>query len=252
MTFLKYVNLKYVNVSAFLLLLMATAPIAHAGLMKFTYTSKPLPIQSAFMEGYPDSSVDLNDWVAPSFTLTFTAPEQDLTLKKNTSFFMGDAQLTMQENFILNNVHIRPQSYGRVSLDADGQVTGWNLILFLTEFIPHDATHFDKYLLQLASARFDIVSRYGSGTCNCDSIRESFHPVYYSPRSNTYTRLVNLERYYGDINETNQWQVDRIAVPEPHSIGLIALALSALFIRRRASLLTAVSGRVKKHPPIVS
>ncbi|HEY8939091.1 MAG TPA: hypothetical protein VIM59_02835 [Cellvibrio sp.] len=221
--------LRYLTMKMFLLLLLIQSSAANA-LLLFTYTSNPLPWQASYNEGYPD---DLGSDIAPSFTLSFTAPEQDWTLKKSTNFFMENPSITLTDNYILEQIDIRSLSYGRVTLDQNGAVSGWNLILFLTEYIAPGATPFEKYLYQLASERIDIVSRYGSNTCNCDSFKKHFYPLYYFPRSNTYMRLAQQDRFYGDSNSPGQWTISHINVSEPPALGLMVIGLGSLFFYRR-------------------
>ena len=221
--------LRYLTMNFFLLLLLIQASAANAVLL-FTYTSNQLPWQASYSES---ESVEWGNDIAPSFTLSFTAPEQDWTLKKNTNLFMENPSITLTDNYILEQIDIRSLSYGRVTLDKNGDVTGWNLILFLTEYIAPNATPFEKYLYQLTSERIDIVSRYGSDTCNCDSFKKHFYPVYYFPRSNSYMRLVQQDRFYGDSNDPGQWTISHINVSEPPALGLLVIGLGSLMFYRR-------------------
>lgn len=219
--------LRYFPASIFLLLMLNTS--ANAALL-FTYTSNDLLWQESYSAGYP---FDLGGEISPSFTLTFTAPYVDWTQKKSTHFYMENASISVDENHILQNINISSLSTGRVTLDQNGQVTGWNLILFLTEFLAADATPLEKYLHGLVASNIDIVSRYGADTCNCDSLKKKFHPLYYYPRSNTYERLAKQERFYGGDNNPDQWEVSHIEVSEPKTIALLAIGLGSLFLFRR-------------------
>ncbi len=214
--------------AGFLLGLMFHTAGASATLL-FTYTSKDLLWKESYNQGSPE---DTGNDISPSFTLTFTAPYADWTQKKSTNFYMQNASITVDENYILNQIDIGSLSSGRVTLDQQGNVVGWNLILFLKEFLAADASGLEKYLHGLAADNIDIVSRYGANTCNCDSLKKKFHPLYYFPRSNTYMRLAKQERYYGYENSAGQWQVSRIHVPEPATTTLFLFGLAGLAATR--------------------
>lgn len=199
--------------------------------LQFTYTSPELPLIAAFYDGSPweDYPHELREPL--SFTLSFKAEEQDLSLKPVTHFFMDDFVFSLNapvaDGIFNYPMRVSPVSYGRVSLNKKGEIVGWNLIMTITELITPETDMQEVY----AADRWEtIVSRGGAGTCNCDvfTSRVNVHTWHY-----VWIQLAPLRFDYSNSNSVDNWTLEKIAVPEPTSVGLLLMgALGFLGIHR--------------------
>lgn len=219
---------------AYCLALMAVVFTAPASAyMKFTYTSPELPLTQALYDGEPWDHPDYWGIQPLSFSLSFTAEEQDLSRKPVTDFYMNSdfefAFNTNPENEVFNYpMRVSPVSYGRISLNRMGEIVGWNLNITITELITPDT---DIEHLRVADHWETISSRSGANTCNCDLIinRVNVHTWHY-----VWIQLAPLQFDYSNLNSAANWTVERIPVPEPIGMGLLLAAGLGVFGIRRA------------------
>ena len=198
-----------------------------AALLKFTYTSDPLPLSAAYYEGelwdYPEEIEPLN------FTMTFTAEEKDLSLKPTTSFLMDDFSFALNSSYYVFDYPLRlsPASYGRVSLNKAGDIVSWNLLLDMSELITPET---DLGEHRVANRKISIVSRGGANTCNCDLLtgRIHVHTWHYH-----WIQLAPLKFEFMNTNHIDNWTIERIPVTEPNSTGLFLAGLLGLMSLRR-------------------
>lgn len=201
--------------------------------MKFTYTSPELPLTNALYDGEPwwdDYPFEVREPV--SFSLSFTAAEQDLSRKAVTDFYMDDFDFTF--NFVPSYdifaypMRVSPASYGRISLNRMGEIVGWNLIITITELITPDT---DIERVHVADYWELIQSRGGAGTCNCDLLisRLNVHTWH-----GAWIQLAPIQFDYSNVNSADNWTVERVPVPEPMGFALLFTGLAGLFgLRRR-------------------
>lgn len=193
--------------------------------LQFTYTSQPLPLTSYLVEG---SSQDLIDppLAAPAFTLSFRAPEQDLSLQPLTPFIAESFafSLTTEPNYIDYPIDIDPASYGQVSLTGDGTVAGWDLMVQMKELITPET---DLQIYEMSDHHVSVVSNSETG----DQLISRFHPVTWH-REN-WIQLVQLEFAFTNESERGSWTVEQIDLPEPGLAGLLVTGLSLLLWSRR-------------------
>lgn len=196
--------------------------------LKFTYTSDELPLTAAFTDGYP-SDTEYVEWYPLSFTVSFDVEEKDLSLKPVTDFFMEDFSFEFhsEHNLLYYPLRLSPASYGRVSLNREGEVVGWNLTIAITELLLPDT---DIWSFLNVNHRVDISSRGGSGTINTDNFFVQFHPITWHGE---YIQLVRLGFEYSGANDSGNWTIEKISVPEPTGAGLVLAGLAGLVCLRR-------------------
>lgn len=203
-----------------------------AAYLQFTYTNQDLFLTSLKTEGVPTA---IDDFVpaVPSFSISFTLPEKDLSLQPSTSFFTRQLNLTLGSNFegVLNfPINLSPSSYAQVSLDQMGQITSWNLVAFARDLITPE-THLEAH--RLTDTWVNVRSNSTSG----DQLIHRFHPL--TSRRETLIQLVLLEFTYADETSLSNWTVERIPVPEPGLAGLLLSGLAVLLWCRREDKKTA-------------
>lgn len=195
--------------------------------LQFTYTSQPLPLTSYLVDGWP---YDLDEPLPPlAFNLSFTAPEQDLSLNPLTHF--------VGENFTFNlispdanaiiyyPIDIKPSSYGHVSLNQEGEVADWNLMLQMTELITPET---DMLFYELNDHQIRVTSSSEAG----DQLTLRFHPTLWR---GYWLQLAQLEITHADTSSGN-WTVEKFSVPEPHLAGLLLTGLLVLLRSRQRGL----------------
>ncbi|HEY8942193.1 MAG TPA: PEP-CTERM sorting domain-containing protein [Cellvibrio sp.] len=196
--------------------------------LQFTYTSPELPPTAVFIAGDP---VNVDDfWLEPiSFNVSFNVAEQDLSLKPITHFFMDDFSITFNSEYgpLYFPLRLSPASYGRVSLNRDGDITGWNLMLTITELITPQT---DMIEYRLANYRVDITSQNGTG-CNCDLFSNRFHPFTW--HGGRYIQFQLYQFDYLGTNDAGSWTIREISVPEPQALPLLLVGLPGLIAWRR-------------------
>lgn len=210
---------------AFISLVIAVPASAY---LQFTYTSPELPATAVFIAGDP---VNVDDfWLEPiSFNVSFNVAEQDLSLKPITHFFMDDFSITFNSEFgpLYYPLRLSPASYGRVSLNRQGDITGWNLMLTITELITPE-TNMIEY--RLANHRVDITSQSGTG-CNCDLFSNRFHPFTW--HGGRYIQFQLYQFDYLGTNDVGSWTIREVSVPEPRMMGVLLLGFLGLLWSRR-------------------
>lgn len=203
-----------------------------AAYLQFTYTNPDLFYTSHKVEGVP-TVVDGFEPPIPLFSISFTLPEQDLSLQPTTSFFTRQLNLTLGSNIegILDfPINLSPSSYAQVSLDQTGQITSWNLVAFATELITPE-THVETHAL------IDEWVNVRSNSTTGDLLTERFHAITWHHQ--IWIQAAQLEFNYADETSFSNWTVERIPVPEPGLAGLLLSGLAVLFWCRRDDKKTA-------------
>lgn len=218
---------KYLFAALFALASTILASPSHAALLKFTYTSNLLPLTATYYEGelwdYPEEIEPL------SFSMSFTAEEQDLSLKPITSFFMDEFSFSHNSSYYIFDYPLRLSrgSYGRVSLNKAGDIVSWNLLLEMSELITPET---DLGEHKVANRKASVVSRGGAKTCNCDLLTSRIHVHTWHYH---WIQLAPLKYEFSDANQIDNWTIERIDVPEPGLAGLFFSGLATLLWCRR-------------------
>lgn len=200
--------------------------------LQFTYTSQELPLTSYFVNNEPWDIAEFG--LAPvAFTLSFTAPEQDLSLKPRTDFLLEDFSFSLvspnADDILYYPLDLNPSSYGQVTLNQAGDIAGWNLVLRISEAITPET----NLLFHRLSRHFVTVkSSGGEGSCNCDQFINRFHPTTWHRH---WIQLAKLELTYAEASSPGNWTIEKIAVPEPGVAGLLVAGLLGLLWSRRGS-----------------
>lgn len=194
--------------------------------LQFTYTSQPLPLTSYLVDGWP---YDLGETLPPlAFNLSFNAPEQDISLHPLTHFVGENFTFNLispdADSIINYPIDIKPSSYGQVSLNDDGEVAGWNLMLHMTELITPDT---DMLFYELHDHHINVASSSETG----DQLSFRFHPTLWR---GYWLQLAQLEITYADTTRGN-WAVEKFYVPEPRLAGLLLTGLLVLLWSRQRS-----------------
>ena len=202
-----------------------------AALLKFTYTSNPLPLSAVYWDHQEIDFQEIGIDLPPlAFTLSFSAAEQDLSRAPHTHFFMNDFTfaLTSGGDYLSFPLNISAGSQKRVTLNKQGDVIGWNLHLIMTE---QKTPETDPVVHKLSNNKIDLISRSGNSTCNCDFFEHRYHPVTWHRH---WIQLIPIELEFSAINKPSNWTIERIDVPEPGLAGLLFSGLAVLLWRRRA------------------
>ena len=220
----------YLHAVVFALVASVIALPSSAALLKFTYTSNPLPLSAVYWD---DSEIDFQemgiDLPPLSFTLSFNAAEQDLSQSAYTHFFINDFTFafTSEANYFSFPLNISASSQKRVTLNKQGDVIGWNLRLIMTE---QKTPETDPVVHKLSNNKIDLISRSGNNTCNCDIYEHSYHPVTWHRH---WIQLIPIELQFAAANQPSNWTIERIDVPEPGLAGLFFSGLAILLWCRR-------------------
>ncbi|WP_039916786.1 hypothetical protein [Cellvibrio mixtus] len=190
----------------------------------FTYTSNELPLTAYTINGYPENINDYKDILPLAFSYSFTVPEQDLSLQPSTTFRFTDFTFSLispiAESIIYYTLDLTSsRSGGWVTLDQSGNITGWNVMLRMTELITPETNLFFHRL----SNNFIAVK---SSSEDGDKLSNRFHP---STWHGYYIQLAKIQMSYSGASNFNNWTIERVAVPEAGSAGLLVMGLSALF-----------------------
>lgn len=213
--------------------------------LQFTYTSQPLPMSSYLVDGWP---YDLGESMPPpAFTFSFTAPEQNLT-QESLVHYVGEnftfALISPDADYIYYSIDIKPASYAQVSLNAKGEVAGWDFMLAITELITPET---DMFFYNMSDHEVRVTSNSETG----DLLRLRFHPITWHRH---WIQLAQLEIDFSGA-QSGHWTVDKISVPEPPLVGLLLIGLLMLIWSRehikrtpigRNSVVTDESSRPKQ------
>lgn len=219
----------YFTTTVITLVTLIFALPSSAALLKFTYTSDSLPLSAAYYEGelweYPEPIEPV------SFSMSFSAVEQDLSLKPITTFLMDDFNFSFNSSYYVFDYPLRLSSgsYGRVSLNKAGEIVSWNLLLEMAELITPE-TDLEEH--RVANRKINVVSRGGTNTCNCDLLtgRIHVHTWHYH-----WIQLAPLKFEFSNANQTENWTIENIQVPEPSLAGLCLSGLAVLLWCRRGN-----------------
>ncbi|HTF96981.1 MAG TPA: PEP-CTERM sorting domain-containing protein [Cellvibrio sp.] len=198
--------------------------------LQFTYTSQQLPLTQALYDNAPWEDFAYEDYGPFNFSISFKADEQDLSLKPVTHFLMDDFTFAFDADYFVLDylLRISPTSNGRVSLNKNGEIVGWNFTVTITELITPDTDMAHYYA---AGHRDTITSRGGAGSCNCDVFtnRVNAHTWHY-----VWFKLAPLQYIYSGESQFGNWTIEKINVPEPGSAGLLMAGLLGLLGLRSA------------------
>ncbi len=211
---------------AFIALAVSLPASAH---LVFTYTSNELPLTSYAVNGELQDLGDLKDLPPIAFRFSFTAPEQDLSLQPFTTFRFEDFTFSLvspdAESILYFPLDlVSSKSGGWVTLDQNGNITGWNVMLRITELITPETNLFfhrmDRHFVAIKSSSDDG-----------DKFSNRFHPSTY--HRDQYIQLAKVQLSYSGLNNLGNWMVTKIAVPESGVAGLLlAGSLGLLWSRR--------------------
>ncbi|MDO8343506.1 MAG: hypothetical protein Q7T48_09930 [Cellvibrio sp.] len=200
------------------------ASLPASAYLQFTYTSQQLPLTSYLIEEWPQDLFD-PPLPPPAFTLSFRAPEQDLSLQPLTNFRAENFAFSLispDADYIYYPVDIDPTSYGQVSLDRAGMVAGWNLMVQMTELITPDT---DMLVHEMSDHQIRISSNSETG----DQLTLRFHPTTWHRH---WIQLAQLEFTFADISSGN-WTIEKVSVPEPRLATLLMVGLLVLLWSRQ-------------------
>lgn len=211
-----------------------TASLPAAAHLLFTYTSQVLPLSSYSVNEELWDLDELGEMEPIQFALSFTAAEQDLSLSPLTEFRFT------QFNFALISPNAADvlwfpldmtssRSGGQVTLDQDGDVVAWNLLVRMTELITPET---DMFFHRLERHFVAVKSSGGTDTCNCDKFTNRFHPITWHRH---WIQLAKIQMSYSDSSNPGGWTVAKIAVPEPRVAGLLLAGLLGLLWSRRSN-----------------
>ncbi len=215
-------------IKRFLVIASMVISLPASAYLQFTYTSPELPLTAAYIEGYPWDISDIG-LMPVGFSISFKTPEQDLSRKPITHFFMDDFTFSFrsEHDLLYYPLRLSPASYGRVSLNREGEILGWNLMIAITELITPDT---NMWFHRNVNHRVDIVSQGGTGLCNCDVFTNKFHPTTWHGQ---WIQLVLLQFDYSNTNNVDSWTIEKIAVPEPRTMAFLLIGLLGLLWCRR-------------------
>ncbi len=216
-------------VKRFLAIVSLVISVPASAYLEFTYTSPELPLTAAFMDGYPWDIADIG-LMPVGFSVSFKTPEQDLSRKPITHFFMDDFTFSFrsEHDLLYYPLRLSPASYGRVSLNRKGEILGWNLMITITELITPDT---NMWAYRNINHRVDIKSQSGTGMCNCDVFTNRFHPTTWHGH---WIQLVLLQFDYSAANDVGSWTIEKVPVPEPRMTLFLVIGILGLLWYRRA------------------
>lgn len=221
-------TLRYLVAALFTLVALPSS----AAYLQFTYTNQDLLFTSLKIEGVPTVIDDFVP-VIPSFSISFTLPEKDLSLQPTTSFFTRQLNLTLDSDVerIFNfPINLSPSSYAQVSLNQMGQITSWNLVAFARELVTPE-TNLERHRLE------EVWVNVRSNSASGDLLTIRYHTT--TRRQLTLIQTAELEFNYADETSLNNWTLARMPVPEPGLAGLLLGGLTVLLWRRRNDKKTA-------------
>ncbi len=205
----------------FLLSFVVSLPVsAH---LVFTYTSDELPLTSYSINGVLDDLGDHEGVPPVVFSFSFMADEKDLSLSPSTEFRFSAFTLSLLApdgliDFPMDLFSSR--SGGWVTLDSSGNVTGWNVLLRVTELITPET---DLILHRLA--RHFVALKTSSDTGE-DKFTNRYHPVEWEKR---WVPGDKIQMSYSGGNDSGNWVVARVSVSESGVAGLLLVGLLGLF-----------------------
>ncbi len=208
-------------IALFLISLPASASLL------FTYTSDELPLTSYSIDGVLDDINNHQDELPIRFSFSFSAAEQDLSLNPLTEFRFSTFTFSLVSpdgliNFPLDLFSSR--SGGWITLDQNGIVQDWSVLLRITELITPDT---DLNLHRLA--RHFIALKTSSETGE-DKFTNRFQLVEWEKR---WVQGEKIQMSYSGANDTGNWVIQKILVPEPGVAGLFLAGLMGLLWSRR-------------------
>lgn len=215
----------WVSRCSFIVLFLSSLP-ASAHLV-FTYTSDELPLTSYSVNGVLQDLGDYDDVPPVAFSFSFTADEQDLSLNPLTEFRFKtfNFSLISPEGLIDFPLDLfSSRSGGWVTLDSAGNIVDWNVLLRITELITPET---DLILHRLA--RHFVALKTSSETGE-DKFTNRYHPVEWEKR---WVPGDKIQMSYSGGNNSGNWAIVRVSVPESGVAGLLLAGLLGLFWSRR-------------------
>lgn len=192
--------------------------------LQFTYTSQQLPLTAHLIEGWPQELFE-PPLPAPAFTLSFQAAEQDLSVQPLTHFLAENFTFSLispEADYIYYPVDISSTSYGQLSLNRQGEVAQWDLMLQMTELITPDT---DMLFYDMHDHQISVTSSSETG----DQLTIGYHPITWHRH---WIQLAQLEFTFANAG-SGHWTVETISVPEPRLIVLLSMGLLVLFWSRQ-------------------
>ena len=195
--------------------------------LQFTYTSQQLPLASYLIEDYPQDISEI-PMSPPAFSLSFTTSEPGLARAASTTLLIENftfSLLSPDADYIHYPTFISPSSYGRIELDQDGKVAGWDFLLQMTELITPET---NMLFYEMHDHHVTVRSNSDTG----DQLGLRFHPITWHGQ---WIQLVQLDITFADEQNRGSWTVEKMAVPEPGMGGLLLGGLAALLWSRRTN-----------------
>ncbi len=211
--------------------LLALSQSTFAGLIQYTYSSKPLQWEKTLIAGYEwEEEVINEDDGDISFQFSFTLDDTLISSSALSKIFITNVELLTDSAFDSNwwEPEFTTSTNAKVIINPDGTINAWS---FIFKSHINDATR-NTLVNKMRDHKIYINSQGGKGTCNCDFFQEKTNFVIERPEDSWIIASYG-DATYKSNNALSQWKIEKIPVTEPAGLVLTALGLLGLAATRR-------------------